>query len=108
MMFMEEHSFNLMIDKRKQAEDALQKSETRYRGLFEDSPISLWEEDFSAVKTYLEDLRESGIKDFRAFFKKASWFRPPPKIPPVSAWPARPVSFRRRKSFLGVVPTGSR
>ena len=43
-------------------------SERRYRGLFENSPVPIWEEDFSRVKNYLEDLRKSGVRDFRKFF----------------------------------------
>jgi len=54
---------------RKQAEAALKESETRYRGLFEHSPVSLWEEDFSEVKRHIEELRKSGVTDFRAFFE---------------------------------------
>ncbi len=53
---------------RKQSEAALRESEIRYRGLFENSPVSLWEEDFSAVKRHIEELRKSGVTDFRAFF----------------------------------------
>ena len=49
---------------------ALAESEARYRGLFEDSPIAIWEEDFSRVKAYLDDLRTSGVKDFPAYFRE--------------------------------------
>lgn len=54
-------SFNLMLDN-------LVESEARYRTLFEEVPISLWEEDFSAVRDYLKDLRASGITDFQQYF----------------------------------------
>ena len=37
------------------------------RGLFENSPVSLWVEDFSAVKRLLDDARAAGIADFRVF-----------------------------------------
>jgi len=46
----------------------LEKSEKRYRSLFEESPISIWEEDFSDVKKYLDDLKDSGVKNFKEYF----------------------------------------
>ncbi len=53
---------------RKRAEQALRERETRYRALFEDSPVSLWEEDFSAVKRRLDALRQDGITNFEEYF----------------------------------------
>jgi PAS domain S-box-containing protein len=51
------------ITRLKQVEVELRQSEERYRGLFEASPVSLWEEDFSAVFKYLDQLKEQGIED---------------------------------------------
>ena len=42
-------------------------SELYARGLFEHSPVSLWVENFSTVKSLLDDIRERGIVDFRTF-----------------------------------------
>ena len=39
-----------------------------YKMLFEQSPVSIWVEDFSGVVEYLNDLKKEGIKDFRAYF----------------------------------------
>ncbi|MCM2400483.1 GGDEF domain-containing protein [Rhizobium sp. S153] len=36
-------------------------------GIFEHSPVSLWVEDFSAIRSLIEDVRERGIIDFRTF-----------------------------------------
>ena len=58
------------ITERKEAEDALRESDTRYCSLFQDYPISIWEEDFSEVKTYLDDLQASDVTDFAAYFEE--------------------------------------
>lgn len=50
------------------AEKILKENEMRYRSLFEDSPISLWEEDFSQVKVEIDRLKENGVRDFHEFF----------------------------------------
>ena len=52
----------------KERSGKLADSEERYRRFFESSPISLWEEDFSEVKKYFEDLRSKGIEDLRQYF----------------------------------------
>ncbi|WP_319470050.1 PAS domain S-box protein [uncultured Pseudodesulfovibrio sp.] len=52
----------------KESQEALTRSEARFRTLFEDSPISLWEEDLTRLKAYFDDLKWRGITDFRQFF----------------------------------------
>ena len=42
-------------------------SEERYRELFEQSPVSLWEEDFSAVKAHIDGLRAVGVTDVSSY-----------------------------------------
>jgi PAS domain S-box-containing protein len=42
-------------------------SEEKYRELFVSSPVSLWEEDFSAVKSYLVQLQQKGIVNLRQY-----------------------------------------
>jgi PAS domain S-box-containing protein len=57
------------ITERVRIEAARKESEARFRGLFDNSPIALLEEDFSKVKTYLDDLQVSGITDFHSHFE---------------------------------------
>lgn len=54
--------------------EGLQESEARYRALFEQSPISLWIEDFSAVARRLESLKAEGVTDLAAFLKEDPHF----------------------------------
>ncbi len=59
------------VDMSKDLEGSYKKLEeysNRYRALFEYSPTSLWEEDFSAVKTYVDGLRDQGIRDVSSYF----------------------------------------
>lgn len=50
------------------ADKILHESEMRYRSLFEDSPISLWEEDFSLIKFEIDRFKSMGVKNFHEFF----------------------------------------
>lgn len=46
----------------------LDASLNKYYSLFEATPISLWEEDFSLVKQHIDRLKQKGVTDFRAHF----------------------------------------
>lgn len=56
------------ISERKKAEEALLKSEQRYKHLFENSPVSLWEEDFTELAKYLQSLKTAGVANIRNYF----------------------------------------
>ena len=64
------HSSYIDITERKKVEEELKESELRYRKLFEDSPVSLWEEDFSEVEKCFKKLKKQGIKDFRKYYEE--------------------------------------
>jgi PAS domain S-box-containing protein len=53
----------------KRSENELRESREKYRSLFENVPISLWEEDFSVAKAFIDDLRGRGIENFRDYFE---------------------------------------
>ncbi len=55
------------VTERETARRKLALSEEYAQGLFEHSPISLWVEDFSAIKRLLDEVRQQGIRDFRVF-----------------------------------------
>jgi GGDEF domain-containing protein len=51
-------------------EEALRKSEKRYRQLFQSAPIALIEWDVSHLKAYLEKLCASNVSDFREYLER--------------------------------------
>jgi PAS domain S-box-containing protein len=55
------------VTARRQAEDALRGAEARFRGLFEHSPIVLWEEDLSDLRQHIQGLRDAGVTALRDY-----------------------------------------
>ena len=55
------------LSERHSIQARLAESEARYRSLFEDLPVSVWEEDFSAVQAYFNQLRADGVSDIGAY-----------------------------------------
>lgn len=51
------------VKEHRRAEEALRRSESRFRHLFEKAPVSLWEEDFSEVHRWVEELHASGVEN---------------------------------------------
>jgi PAS domain S-box-containing protein len=52
-----------------QSESLLKEREQRYHTLFEQSPISLWEEDFSAIVEWVQAKRNEGVEDLGAYLR---------------------------------------
>ena len=52
----------------KRTNQKLMGEKNRYQDLFCNAPISLWEEDFSAGKARVEQLKAEGVTDFEAYF----------------------------------------
>ncbi|HWR72161.1 MAG TPA: PAS domain-containing protein, partial [Nitrospirota bacterium] len=57
------------VTDRIKAEEALRRSEAKYRSIFNSASVSLWEEDFSKVKASIELLKAQGIEDIRAYLR---------------------------------------
>lgn len=46
---------------------ALRDSEMRYRSIFDQTRVALWERDYSQARRYLLDLKASGVRNLRAY-----------------------------------------
>lgn len=55
------------ITNEKESIELVKKSEERYKILFNNSPVPLWEEDFTEISDYFTTLKEKGIKDLNEF-----------------------------------------
>ena len=58
------------VTERKRAAESLAERETQYRTLFENSPVSLWQEDYSEVKIFLDQLRANGVDDLESHLRR--------------------------------------
>ena len=45
----------------------LRESEQRYRAIFENARVAIWDEDFSRLKLEIDKLRANGVDDFRSY-----------------------------------------
>ena len=55
------------ITERKQAEEALSANEEKYRHIFESAGVSLFEEDWSEIERWFDDLRSEGVTDLGGY-----------------------------------------
>ncbi len=58
------------ITERIEAEEEIRKNELRYRTIFEQSVVPVWEEDFSEVKKYFNQYTVRRIKNLRSWFSR--------------------------------------
>ena len=49
-------------------EELLRESEERYRELFDESPVAIWEEDWSKIKQMIDELAQTGVTNWREHF----------------------------------------
>ncbi len=60
----------LAVENLRRASKDLEETSSRFRTLFDHSPVALWEEDFSAVKAYLQELRQQGVTDIPRYLRQ--------------------------------------
>ncbi|MCP5063785.1 MAG: PAS domain S-box protein [Ignavibacteriae bacterium] len=58
----------LDITEKKKYERQIKLEQLRYKNLFENSPVPLWEEDFTEVYSKIEELKSTGVSDIRKYF----------------------------------------
>lgn len=65
------------ITERKHVEQELVDTQARFRSLFENSPVPLWDEDFSNIRRMVKELQAGGVSDFHAYFRdnRPEWER---------------------------------
>ncbi|MEX0808812.1 MAG: PAS domain-containing protein [Dongiaceae bacterium] len=61
------HLVGIAIERDRQREE-LRASEERFRTIYRSVPVSIWEEDWSAIIAAIDELRRQGVVDFRRHF----------------------------------------
>ncbi|MFW9843713.1 MAG: PAS domain S-box protein, partial [Candidatus Thorarchaeota archaeon] len=61
--------YGLDITENKKNIKEIKINESRYRSLFENSSLALWEEDYSEVKKFFNELEAEGVSNFREYFE---------------------------------------
>jgi PAS domain S-box-containing protein len=52
------------------ANEIVRRGEVRYRTIFESARVSIWEQDFSAVRARVDELQKEGVRDFPAYLRR--------------------------------------
>ncbi len=58
------------VTERKAMMDEIVTERDRYRNLFENVPIGIWESDYSKAKTIIDKIKASGVSDISAYFNE--------------------------------------
>ncbi|MFW9972713.1 MAG: MASE3 domain-containing protein [Candidatus Odinarchaeota archaeon] len=61
---------DILFKELKYSKEKVRESAARYFNLFENSPISVWEYDFSNVKSFVDSLQNRGINNLLDYFNK--------------------------------------
>ncbi len=62
------------ITAEKEAEEKIRKSELNFRNIFSNSPVSIWQEDWTAIIKMIDKLKKEGVKDFKKYFNENRQF----------------------------------
>lgn len=91
-------------DRVRERAQQLAESEARYRTLYESSPVSIWQEDWTQVIESINELRAQRISDFPAYFREHPQFVARAlhdvKILDVNHWTLRMFAAKNKSELL--------